>query len=106
MRPFFLRAFLTLLVCLRAHALDLSKLQPHGYVNDFANVLDASGSQALEQYCASVEQATGVQIAIAIVPSLDGDAIDDDAAKLFHQWGIGKKGKDEGILLMLSIQDK
>jgi uncharacterized protein len=75
-------------------------------VNDFANVLDASGSQALEQYCASVEQATGVQIAIAIVPSLDGDAIDDDAAKLFHQWGIGKKGKDEGILLMLSIQDK
>ncbi len=99
-------ALFTGALCLPAAALDLTKLQPHGYVNDFANVLDPAGSQALEQYCANVEHATGAQIAIAIVPSLDGDPIEDDAAKLFHQWGIGKKGKDEGILILLAIQDK
>src|SRR5271167_2739672 len=86
-------------------ALDTSKLQPHGYVNDFAGVLDARSAQALEAYCGNVEQATGAQIAIVLVKSLEGDPIDDVANRLYRQWGIGKKGKDEGILLLLAIED-
>jgi uncharacterized protein len=103
LRSFF--AFL-LLAAAPALALDLSKLQPHGYVNDYANALSVMGSAQLEQYCAEVDRSTGVQIAIAVIPSLDGESIDDVAAKLFHQWGIGKKGKDEGLLLLLAIQDR
>lgn len=87
-------------------ALDTSKLKPRGYVNDFANALDPRGAQALEAYCGQVEAATGAQIAIVLVPSLEGEPIEDVAVRLFQQWGIGKKGKDEGILILLAIKDR
>ena len=88
-----------------ALALDTSKLQPTGYVNDFAHVLDARGAQVLESYCANVEQATGAQFAIVTVKSLEDEPIEDVANRLFRQWGVGKKGKDEGLMLLLAIQD-
>jgi uncharacterized protein len=100
-------AVLTILLAgVPASALDTSKLKPRGYVNDFANVLDSAGAQKLESYCAQVEKATGVQIAIVTVKSLDQEPIEYAAARLFKEWGIGKKGSDEGLLLMLSINDR
>src|SRR5580704_8788580 len=60
-----------------ALALDTSKLQPHGYVNDFAGVLNPGSAQTLEAYCASVERATGAQIAIVTVKSLEDEPIED-----------------------------
>jgi uncharacterized protein len=105
MRP--LCAVLTfLLTATSATALDTSKLKPRGYVNDFAGVLDRAGEQRLESYCAQVEKATGAQIAIVLVKSLDNEPIETAAARLFMEWGIGKKGKDEGLLLILSINDR
>jgi len=89
-----------------ALGLDTTQLKPRGYVNDFAGALDARGAQVLETYCAQVEQATQAQIAIVIVKSLDDDPIEDVAVKLFKEWGIGKKGTDEGLLLIMAIQDR
>jgi uncharacterized protein len=86
-------------------ALDTAKLKPTGYVNDFAHVIPTSSAQAIEEYCTNVERVTGVQFAIVTVESLEDEPIEDVAARLFREWGIGKKGKDEGILLMLSIKE-
>ncbi len=86
--------------------LDTSKLKPTGYVNDFAHVLDAPSAQRLETYCANLERATGVQMAIVLVDSLEDEPIEDVANRLYRQWGIGQKGKDEGILLLLSVKDR
>lgn len=86
-------------------ALDTSKLKPTGYVNDFAHALSPQGQQRLENYCANLERVTGVQMAIVLVDSLDGDPVDDVANTLYRQWGIGKKGKDEGILLFFAVKD-
>jgi uncharacterized protein len=99
-------AAIALMLASSAFALDTTKLKPTGYVNDFAHALDARNAQALEAYCANVERATGAQFAVVVVDSLEGDVIDDSANKLYRQWGIGKKGKDEGLLLMLAIKDK
>jgi uncharacterized protein len=98
-------AALAVMVTSAALALDTSKLQPHGYVNDFAHVLDPRSAQALEAYCANVERATGAQIAIVLVNSLEDEPIEDVTNRLFRQWGVGKKGKDEGLMLLLAIQD-
>jgi uncharacterized protein len=95
-----------LLLAAFAQALDTSKLQPRGYVNDFARVLDAASVQALEAYCGKVERVTGAQIAIVTVDSLEDEPIEDVTNRLFRQWGIGKKGKDEGLLLLLAIRDR
>jgi len=88
-----------------AFALDPNSLKPQGYVSDFANAIDADSRAKLEDYCGQVERATGVQIALVTVKSLEGAQIEDFANSLFRKWGVGKKGKDEGLMLLLSIDD-
>ena len=79
---------------------------PQGYVNDFANVIPADQSQTLEAFLAMVEQKTGAQISVVTTPSIEGADIDGAASDLFKTWGIGKKGKDNGVLILASIQDR
>jgi uncharacterized protein len=104
-KPRLRAAAIALFIASSAFALDTTKLKPTGYVNDFAHALDARSAQVLEAYCASVERATGAQFAVVTVDSLEGDSIDDVANKLYRQWGVGKKGTDEGLLMMLAIKD-
>jgi uncharacterized protein len=89
-----------------AFGVDASRLKPQGYVSDFANVLDASDRIQLERYCAGVEQATGAQMAIVTIPSLGQQPIEDFSNKLFRSWGIGKKNRDDGVLLLLAVRDR
>jgi uncharacterized protein len=86
-------------------ALDLNSLKPQGYVSDFAHVIDSTSRARLEDYCGRIERATGVQMAIVTLDTLDGQPIDDVSNTLFRKWGVGKKGKDEGIMLLVAIKD-
>ncbi len=97
--------FLELFPARAAFALDTSKLKPGGYVNDFANAIDARYKARIEAYLGEVEQKTGVQIAVVTVDTLDGEPIEDVANRLYREWGIGKKGQNEGLLILLAIKD-
>ena len=77
-----------------------------GYVSDFAGVVDPASRSRLEAYCAGVEQATGAQMALVTIPSLEGEPIEDVANTIFRAWGVGQKGKNEGIMLLLAIGDR
>ncbi len=90
---------------LSAFALDTSKLKPSGHVNDFAKALDPAGKAQIEAFCASLEQSTGVQMAIVTVDTLDDEPVEDVGNRLFREWGIGKKGKDDGVLMLFAIKD-
>lgn len=93
------------LAALPAFAADLpAKLDRR--VNDFAGVLDPASAAAIERTLAAEEAKSSNQIVVAIVPSLDGDSIDDRANRLFERWGLGQKGKDNGILLLISMADR
>lgn len=99
------------LVCLLAlaapaPAFDFTALKPEGYVSDFARVLDADSRRRLEDYCARLEKATEVQLALVTLPSLHGEPIEDVANALFRAWGIGSKKTNEGVLLVLAIRDR
>ena len=89
-----------------AGAVEWKTLKPQGYVSDFAGVIDASSKERLEAYCGIVERSTGAQIALVTIPTLEGEPIDDVANTIFRAWGVGSKGQNEGILLLLSIRDK
>src|SRR5262249_8266042 len=80
--------------------------KPQGYVNDFAGVLDASAKAQLAALVRDTEQKTTVEIAVATVSSLDGMTIEEYANKLYHAWGVGKRGKDNGVLLLVSPLDR
>lgn len=87
-------------------SLDLSSLQPQGYVSDFANVLDDVGKADLERYCAQVEKSTSAQMAFVTLRTLEGEPVEQVANDLFRRWGIGRKGTDEGLLLLLVVADR
>jgi uncharacterized protein len=96
-----------LVVCAWAvFAVDWKALKPQGYVSDFAGVVDAASRSQLERYCAAVERAAGAQMALVTLPGLQGEPIEDVANTIFRAWGVGQKGSDEGILLLLSIGDR
>ncbi len=91
-----------------ACGLDVSKLEPRGYVSDFAGAIDPASVAAIEKYCGDVERATGAQFAVVTVKSLEGDTVEEAAVRLFEKWGIGKKqgpNQDEGALLLIAMED-
>lgn len=97
---------LFLLYAATAWAVDWKALKPQGYVSDFAGVIDAQSKAELENYAARVEQQTGAQMALVTIQSLSDEPIDDVANTIYRAWGVGKKGKDEGILLLLAVGDR
>ena len=94
-----------LLASLPAFAVDWKALHPQGYVSDFAGVVDGQSRAALEDYAARVKTATGAELAFVTIQSLQGEPIEDVANDLFHAWGIGRKGEDDGALLLLAVAD-
>ncbi len=87
-----------------AFALDVPKLQ--GYVNDYANMISPEAKTQLEKELGNFEQTDSTQIVILTVPSLEGDAIEDFSIKVAEVWKIGQKGKDNGIIFVVSKQDR
>jgi uncharacterized protein len=95
----------SLLLIGTASAVDVNSLKPEGYVSDFAKVVDPASRAEVERYAARLEAATGAQLAIVTLNTLDGEPIEDFTNNLFRKWGVGQKGKDEGILLLLVVKD-
>ena len=81
-------------------------LRPLGQVSDWAEVFTPAQRAELEVRLAEFRKSQGVQLAVVALPSLQGGEIDDFAVKLFQQWGIGEKGKDNGVLLLAAIGDR
>lgn len=74
---------------------------PHRIVNDFAGVFSASERDALEQKLRTFNDTTSTQIAIATIADLEGVAPSVYATELAHKWGVGKDGKDNGVLILV-----
>jgi len=75
--------------------------QPPRLVNDFAGVLTSDQVNALESKLVSFNDSTSTQIAVVIVKSLNGYDKNDYAQRLGQKWGIGQKGKKNGIVILV-----
>jgi uncharacterized protein len=84
----------------------IASLRPTNYVNDFAGVLDATTEARLNALCQQVDQKAQAQIAVVTVKSLDGQDPVSYAVALYQKWGIGAKGKDRGVLILLAAGDR
>jgi uncharacterized protein len=80
--------------------------KPTGAINDFAGILSPSTLDSLTQLSNALEKTVGVSLVLATTPDLQGVPVDVAANELFSKWGIGQKGKDEGILVLLSVADR
>lgn len=88
------------------HAERVEQLKPTGYVNDFAHVLSPAATTQINDLARQVDEKAHSQIALVTINTLDGRDIESYAVDLFKQWGIGKKGKDSGVLILYAIQDR
>lgn len=101
------------LVALLAAALALASSAPalevpplEARVNDRAGALTAVQKSELEARLAGYERKTGHQFAILIVPSLEGDPIEDFSLRVVEAWQLGRKGQDDGVLLLVALEDR
>jgi len=97
---------IVLSVTVTAFAAPAWQQRPTGYVNDLAGVLSPSTISQLENICQQVDQHGRTQIAVVTVRSLEGQDIESYAVQLFKQWGIGYKGTDRGVLILMAVQDR
>lgn len=77
-----------------------------GYVNDFANILSSEYRDKLTNLAVELEQKTSAELAIVIIKTTSSQPINMYATELFTKWGIGKKGKDNGVLILAALDDR
>jgi uncharacterized protein len=77
-----------------------------GYVNDGAGLLSPEGKAELESKLSQLEKDTTAQVFVATIKSLEGYSIEDYANRLFETWKIGQKDKNNGVLLLVSLDDR
>jgi uncharacterized protein len=75
-------------------------------VTDYTNTLNPQEKAALENKLVAFNDSSSTQIAIVILNSLDGYPIDDYARRLAQSWGIGEKKKNNGALILVSMQER
>lgn len=79
---------------------------PVGYVNDFAEVIDSNTEIKINSLIGNFEKATTNEIAVVTVKTVDGLDSKMYAVKLFEKWKIGKKEKDNGVLILLAMEER
>jgi uncharacterized protein len=109
MRPFFaiiLFLFSSLYFSIQSVSAYESLGAASGFANDYTSTLSAEEKQTLENKLVAFEKETGNEIALAMIASLGGDTIENFAEALFREWGVGKEGKDNGVLVLIAKDDR
>jgi uncharacterized protein len=101
-----LAALVLLLAAAAALAADLAFPPLTGRVVDEAGVLDPATEARIERQLAEQERATGDQVVVATVRSLQGDTVEDYANRLFRHWQIGQAKQDNGVLLLVAPAER
>ncbi len=79
---------------------------PPRLVNDFANMLNSGEREQLENKLVSFDRTTSTQITIVTITDLGGYDVSDYTIQLFNRWKIGQAGKNNGVLLLVSLNDR
>ncbi len=79
---------------------------PSQYVVDLAGIVDDATKARLNSSLQELEEKTTAQMVILTVPGLNGESIEDLSLRTAEKWKLGQKGKDNGVLLIISLQDR
>lgn len=77
-----------------------------GWVNDYARVFTPAEYESMERIISSLNQRTGTEIAVVTIESSGQYTPKEYAVELFSRWGIGKAGTDNGLLILLSLEER
>ncbi len=97
---------LLLVVLLPITAAALPAASSQFYCTDDAGVISSQREDYYVNRSAALEKATGAQIVVATVNSLEGQDIESYANRLFRSWGIGDREKNNGLLILLAPNER
>lgn len=89
-----------------AAAVEIPNPTSNFFVNDFANVISDSDEQKMQQQGEALYKASNAQVVVATVKSTDGEDLETYSLEMARSWGIGSKDNDDGILLLLVVDDR
>lgn len=102
--------YAVLIVCVIAFCAFLTGAAPSHttefYVNDYAEVLSEETEAEILSTAVTMYNDTTAQVVVLTVDSLEGEDISDYAVETLRSWGIGNKDEDNGVLIVLSIEDR
>lgn len=103
-----MRRWLALCLLLCATALHAAPDFPAltGRVVDEANLMSRKQAHQLAQQLAVFEKRSGVQLVVVSIDTLAGDTIEEYGYQLGRHWGIGQKGKNNGVLLIIAEDER
>jgi uncharacterized protein len=105
--PFISLAVFLCLIAYTAFAEISIPSRPVNHVVDLADIINSDMEAGLNRYLLELEQKTTAQMVILTIKSLEGESIEDLSIQIAHdKWKLGQKGKDNGALLLVSVQDK
>ena len=87
-----------------ALALDVPRLQNR--VTDLAGLLTPEQTAGLESKLQDLENTDSTQVAVLIIPSLEGESLEDYSIRVAEAWRLGQKGRDNGAILLISMKDR
>jgi uncharacterized protein len=87
-----------------AAALEVPALK--GRVNDYGDMLPAEAESRIETLLKELEEKDSTQVVVLTVPSLDGDSLEDFSMRVAERWRIGRKGLDNGAILVIARDDR
>lgn len=76
-----------------------------GRVNDYAKIIRDNDEREIEEYLAGIEEASGIQIAVLTMPSLDGEDISSFGIRVADKWQLGDEEKDNGAILIVAYAE-
>ena len=79
---------------------------PRDYVVDLAGIVRSDAKASLNAYLRELEQKTSAQVLVLTVKSLDGENLGTFALNTKERWKLGQKGKDNGVLFVISLNDR
>lgn len=80
--------------------------QPKGYINDFANIISSYHINEMNKIIEDLRDKGLAEIAILTINNLEGEEINNFSQKVFDEWKIGDRETDNGLLIILSVEDR
>jgi uncharacterized protein len=93
-------------ICLPALGQSGKFPRPVGHVNDFAGFLSFDTERILNEMAQEVKAKTGAEIAVVALRTTGGEDIEEYAIELFMDWGLGQRGRDNGLLILIAVDDR
>lgn len=68
--------------------------------------MDAASADSIESLARELREKTGAELAVATFSDLGGEEIEEATTDLFARWGVGRKGENDGVLILLAVAER